>query len=146
MIKVTKIIKGIAMGILVLSFMGMASAEAEEIKKKVTIKELQGEVSGLSNNFIAIIYAQDKKTSYEMAFTMDKNLRIENRKSLSDIAVGDIVSVSFEETSETKKQGNKDISRIAGRLVKKIRFIRPGAKVQEIEMRSLEEAEREEAE
>lgn len=141
-----KIIMGLAM-VLVLGFMGVALAqkgkpEAKEknISKSV-FKEITGEVSGISSNFIAIVYGQDKKTSYEMAFSMDKDVRIEDRKSLKDIGVGDIVSVSFEETTETKKQGDKDITRVVSRVVKKIRFIRPGAKIQEIEMRSLEEPE-----
>ncbi len=73
-----------------------------------------------------------------MALTMDKDVKIEDRKSLKDIGAGDIVSVSFEETTETKKEGEKDISRVVSRVVKKIRFIRPGAKIQEIELRSLE--------
>jgi len=111
----------------------------EEAKKTVAVKELQGEVSGISSNFIAILYGQDKKTSYEMALTVDKDVKIENRKSLKDIGVGDIVSVSYEETAETKKEGDKDITRVVSRVVKKVRFIRPGAKIQEIEMRSLEE-------
>ena len=141
MIKIAKIIKGVMMGILVLCFMGTALAEPEEEAKKiVVVKEMQGEVSGISSNFIAIVYGQDKKASYEMALTMDKDVKVEDRKSLKDIGVGDIVSVSYEETTETKKEGDKDISRVVSRVVKKIRFIRPGAKLQEIEMRSLEES------
>lgn len=124
--------------ILVFCLIGTSFAE-EEVKKKVVVKELQGEVSGISSNFIAIVYGQDKKTSYEMAFTMDKDVKVEDRKSLKDIGVRDIVSVSFEETTETKKQDDKDISRVVSRVVKKIRFIRPGAKIAEIELRSLEE-------
>lgn len=132
--------KMIISGILVLCFSGIGFIRAEEeAKKTVAVKELQGEVSGISSNFIAILYGQDKKTSYEMALTLDKDVRIEDRKSLKDIGVGDVVSVSYEETTETKKQDDKEVTRVMGRVVKKIRFIRPGAKIQEIEMRSLEE-------
>lgn len=132
--------KNVIIGILVLCLAGTGFAQTEEeAKKTVVVKEMQGEVSGISNNFIAIVYGQDKKTSYEMAFTMDKDVKIEDRKSLKDIGVGDIVLVSFEETTETKKEGDKDISRVVSRVVKKIRFIRPAAKIQEIELRSLEE-------
>jgi hypothetical protein len=130
--------------VLVLGFMATALAEPEEeAKKTVVVKELQGEVGGISSNFIAVLYGMDakKEAALEMALAMDKDVKIEDRKSLKDIGLGDIVSVSYEETTETKKEGDKDISRILSRVVKKIRFIRPGAKLQEIEMRSLEEPE-----
>lgn len=98
-----------------------APAKEKEIKKTVTVKTIQGEVSGISSNFIAVVYGQDKKTSYEMAFNIGKDAKIEYKKSLKEISVGDIVAVEYEETVEIKK-GEKP--RTTQRVVKMIKFLK----------------------
>lgn len=110
------------------------STETKEEPKKITVeKTLNGEVSGISPNFIAILYGQDKKTSYEMALVMDKNTKVEHKNSLKEIAAGDIVSVRYEEITQvfkqrTEKGEEKDVVKVLGRLVKVVSFVRSPAK------------------
>lgn len=132
----------VMIGILVLCFIPAAlAALEEESRTTVVVKEMKGEVSGISSSFIAILYGQDKNTSYEMAFTMDKNVKLEDKKSLKEIEPRDIVTVSYEETSETKKVDDKEVTRVMSRVVKRIRFVRAGTKLQENDMRSVEGSE-----
>lgn len=98
-------------------------AKAEENKKEVVEKTITGVVSGISYNFIAVMYGQDEKgeTSLEMAFKVDKGVAIEHKSSLKEIKFGDTVSVTYEETTETSADGTKSSQRIA----KAITFLRP---------------------
>jgi hypothetical protein len=75
----------------------------QEPKREVVFKEVTGRVSGLSSNFIAVVYGSDdkNKASLEAAFKLDKDLRIVHKGSLKDIMMGDTVKVGFEETKET---------------------------------------------
>lgn len=124
--------KSVFIGILVLCLTRTALAEPEEKPiRTVVVKDMQGEVSGISSNFIAILFGVDEKSSHEMAFTMNKDVKVEHKKSLKDIGVGDLVSVNYEEISETTKQDDKDITRVLSREVKRIRFISEGAKIRE---------------
>ena len=121
-----KIIFMLLAGLFILSLNSAAIAEeAKQEEKKVKVekvmKSTEGEISGLSNNFIAVLYGQDEKTSYEMALNIGKDVKIEHKKSLKDIGVGDTVSVTYEETIETK-EGEKP--RVMSRVVKTIKFIR----------------------
>ena len=111
-------------------------ANADESKKEVLAKHMTGEVSGISANFLGLVYNVDQKeqTSYEMAFSLDKDVKVEAKAGLSEISPGDIVSVAYDETLETDDQGNK---RVMQRLVKRIAYLKPSAD-------KLEEAKREE--
>ena len=53
-----------------------AEKDDPDIIKEVTMKKMTGEVEGISQNFISILYSQDKKASYEMAFGIDKDVKI----------------------------------------------------------------------
>jgi hypothetical protein len=115
-------------------------AEDKEEPKKITLeKTVSGDVSGISPNFIAILYGQDKKTSYEMALVIDKNTKVERKKSLKEIGAGDTVSVKYEETTQTHKEKTekgkeKDITKILVRLAKVVSFVKAAPK----ELQSLE--------
>ena len=102
-----------------------AEKENPNIIKEVATKKMTGEVQGISKNFIAILYAQDEKTSYEMAFDVDKDVKIENKKDLKEIKVGNIVAVTYQETTE-KPKDDKDGKKIKvqNRTVKRIIFIK----------------------
>lgn len=88
---------------------------------KVT-KEITGEVAGISNNFIAVDYAIDFKegAALEMAFNIGKDIKIEYKKSLSEIGVGDTVAVIYEEITTKDKEGK---IKKTERLPKVIKFI-----------------------
>ena len=87
------------------------------------VKEIQGEVSAIVNNFISIIYKKEKGVDYEIGFPIDKNVKLVHKKSLQEIAVGDTVSIEFEEVNETAKDGT-----ITSRKPKAIYFVRPAIK------------------
>lgn len=98
----------------------------KEFKKTTVTKKLDGEVAGISADFIAIDCGlNEKKTAArEMAFKLDKNVKVEVKKSIKEIGVGDTVSVTYEEIAET----NGKIIRNLGRTVKSVRFLRPAPK------------------
>ena len=99
------------------------AAADEQVKREVFTKSISGEVSGISKNFIAVVYGQNDKESLELALQMDKSTRGSQRK-LSEIKVGDIVSVTYEEVVETKKGEQPKVIR---RLAKVVEFRRAAA-------------------
>jgi len=96
------------------------AAQEPEVKREVFTREVSGEVSGITKNFIAVLYGQNDKESFELALPMDKSTRASQRK-FSEIKVGDMVSVTYEEVVETKK-GEK--SKVIRRLAKVVEFRR----------------------
>lgn len=92
--------------------------------------EVQGEVSAITKNFIAIVYRRDGATEYEMMFPLDKNIKLVHRQSLSEISLGDIVSVEYEEVTEIDREGRETSKRQA----QKIYFVkRPAPRPQPLE-------------
>lgn len=101
-------------------------AQDEKLKKTGNImKGVSGEVSGISKDFIAIVYRRDEArgSEEEMAFPVAKDVMVEHKKALSEIGVGDMVDVEFEETEEE----TSDVPRTK-RVVKVVRFIRAAPK------------------
>lgn len=118
--------------VLILCVSGMAAAEETKVGKseteekiETTVKEVSGEISGVSSNFIAILYGQDETASYEMAFSVGKDVKLVHKKSLSELAVGDTVTVSYEEKTKKNKEGK---IMILSRVPKRISFIRAAPK------------------
>lgn len=107
-----------------------ASSETAPTEPKIetVMRSVTGEVSGVSGGFIAILFGVGKETSYEMAFNLDKDVKVVHKESLKDIAQGDTVSVSYEETTRTK-EGEKP--RVMARVVKEISFISAAKKAPE---------------
>jgi hypothetical protein len=92
---------------------------------KAQVKEVEGEVSSLTKRSISIVFARDKQagTESEILLPYGKNVIIEHKKSLSEIQVGDIVSVKY--TDETLNYGDgKEENKITAKV---IRFISPAA-------------------
>lgn len=129
-------------GLAILSLNSAARAEEKKEEDKVKIEKImkstEGEISGLSNNFIAVLYGSDAKTSYEMALDIGKDVKIEHKNSLKDIGVGDIVGVNYEETIETK-EGEKP--RVIARVAKVIKFIKAAQVIPETSALVSKEAE-----
>lgn len=106
---------------------GMVYAEEE---KKVTVvravsNEVEGEVSAVSKDYIAVVYNRDmeKGIEDEMSFPVDGSVVLEHLKNLSQIAPGDLVRITFDE--ETVREEGKEVSR---RKPKKLSFIRQAVK------------------
>jgi hypothetical protein len=99
--------------------------EGPNIIKEVIMKKMTGEVAGISQNFISILYGQDEKTSYEMAFDIDKDVKIENKGDLKQINTGNIVIVTYEETTEKPKDDKEGKKiKVKNRTVKRIVFVK----------------------
>jgi hypothetical protein len=130
----------LVLGVKAQAFSDEVVLEANKPKKVTQEKTLDGEVVAISPNFIAINYGVDKKTSHEMALVIDKDTKVERKKSLQEIAPGDIVSVKYAEIAQVSKEivkgEEKSKARVLSRLAKVIRFINPGLK----ELQSVEES------
>lgn len=101
-----------------------AQEAAEEKKIEVLSKKLNGEIGGVSSSFLAVVYAIDANGAREMAMNIDKNTKVVNKKGVSDLKVGDTVSVVYEETTETIKVKKEDKEenkvKVRGRVAKLI--------------------------
>lgn len=99
----------------------------EEKDAKTLAKEVTGEVSGISNNFIAVVYSRDeaKHSEKEIPLTIEGAPRLEHIGNLSQIKLGDTVTVQYDELIGVREDG-KEI--VTGRRAKVIKFIRPAPK------------------
>jgi len=119
--KIVLVLLGIGLGI------GLIFAEEKKEKNivKSTEKEITGEVSAISKNFIAIVYQRDeeKGIEYEMAFTLDENIELKNKKRIEEINVGDIVKLTYEENIEESALGERKVNK-----AKVVEFLKPALK------------------
>lgn len=128
------------MVVFVLGITCIASAEkvkGESQKSTSTIKELQGEISGISKESISIIYNRDleKGIDYEMLLPIEKgNIQLIHKNSLDELCVGDTVRLQYEEETKEDEEGRK-----IKRKARVISFIKP--KPKEIESIELEPEE-----
>jgi hypothetical protein len=92
-------------------------------KEVVVTMEVSGRVSGLSPNFIAVIYGRDDtgKVSLEMAFNLDKDVKVAHKNSIKEIGLGDEVKITYAEITRFSAEG-KMISR--RRVAKEVAFVR----------------------
>lgn len=124
-----KIIVGLVM-VLVLGVMGVAAAqkgkpEAKAIKK-VTEKTIEGEVTWIGKDKIAITYTQDDAagTAEEMLLPISEDVKLLHKRSLDEIKQGDRVSIQYKEVSE---ESAKEIGEVT-REAKTITFKSPAIK------------------
>lgn len=112
---------------MVLIFCVSTVAFAQEREKNTArkIKGISGEVSGISKDFISIIYHRDEGTGIEkeIMLPISKTIIVEHKQSISQISIGDLVDVEFEEVSEEGKDGIK-----IKLEAKVIRFVRSAQK------------------
>lgn len=119
-------------GLLLLSISGIAFAKSEETEEKIikrTSNEVIGEVGAIGKNSISIIYGRDEKKSveYEMLIPIDVNTRLEHKKSLSELKVGDKIKIQFEDAT-SEDAGREKLERMA----KVISFVSPAIKKPEL--------------
>jgi len=127
-----KIIKICLVVILVLGLpMVGFSEENKKIRTAKETKEVEGTVSMIDKNYIAIVYAADPetRTEYEMLLPIDKKLKLVHVRSLDQIKVGDRVKLQFEESTDEYSGGEKKKARKANTLS----FIRSAPPKQETE-------------
>lgn len=128
-----KIILMIIISIFIIS--GMSRADEEKKGKRIVasnLKEIQGEVAGIIQDSIAIVYNRNEATGeeYEMSFPVDKGVNIVHKRSIKEIAVGDIVNVQYEEVTE-KYDDDQEKDPEINRKAKVITFLKPAIKTPE---------------
>jgi len=112
--------------VLVLGLVGAVFAQGnKDTKTYSTMKEVQGEVTWVRKDKIAIVYKKDVEygSEEEILLPIDKDIRLAHLKSISDVAAGDMVYIQFEELTEEGVDGPK-----LSRTAKKISFIKKGTK------------------
>ncbi len=106
---------------------------AKKSDKEVTVvstslraKEITGEITGISSNYISIVYSQDEDnaTEYEALLLVGEGTTF-TRKNLSALSVGDIVSVQCDDYIQTDSNGRKYCAK---RVTKEVKFLSPARK------------------
>ena len=94
--------------------MGKVSTEA---------KEVEGEIAWMNKNSIAVTYKSDAEahSEEEILLPLNDNIKIEHKKDLSEIKIGDRVRVRFVE--ETTDRGDTQVLKC---MIKTITFIKSG--------------------
>ncbi|MCM8812303.1 MAG: hypothetical protein NC924_00010 [Candidatus Omnitrophica bacterium] len=101
-------------------------AVAAAPKKQVVAKELTGEISGISGNFLSVNYGIDPASGagLEAAFVIDrKKTKLIRRSKWEDLSFGDTVLVAYDEVTQTRDDGRK----VRASMVKSVTFVQPGA-------------------
>jgi len=96
-----------------------------------TAKDVQGEISWMNKKYIAVSYNRDlqKGTEEEMLLPIDKGIKLEHKKSLSELKIGDTVRVQYQEDAEVDDQGNQENGRRRATVVS---FIKAAANKPEL--------------
>lgn len=81
-------------------------------KKKMVTKTISGEVGAKGANGIALVYEKNerKRSSKEMWFPFETELKLERYKSKADISDGDSVKLTYEEAEDGSKRVLKGIT------------------------------------
>ncbi|MFH1876355.1 MAG: hypothetical protein ABH865_05655 [Candidatus Omnitrophota bacterium] len=90
-----------------------------QFNKTRVAKEIQGEVTWLARDRIAVVFSSTADSEQEMLLPFDADVQIVHKKGLRDIGVGDAVSVAYEEVTEETPEGAK-----TRRKAKSITFLR----------------------
>lgn len=105
-------------GLAMISFLwpGTIAEGQQDNKGRKPVKRtsvVQGEISGITKNYISIVYKRDreKDIEYEMLLPINrKDLQIEHKRNLDEFKVGDTVILTYEDTvtgDNEKEQGMK---------------------------------------
>ncbi len=115
--KVRRVIYIGIIGFLLLSISEVAFAKSEETEKNIirrTSHEISGEVGAIGYNSISIIYERNEKTGmeYEMLIPVDANTKLERKKSLNELKIGDKIKIQFEDAT-SEDSGEEKLERKA---------------------------------
>ncbi len=96
------------------------ATEQKESKQRVELKEVQGRISWLRKDMIAIVYAATETSEEEILLPLSKDTRLLHLKSLEQLRVGDVVSIQYEEITEETPEGPR-----VNLVAKTVIFVRP---------------------
>jgi len=109
--------------VLVLGLVGTAFTQGKKDAKTYhsATKEVSGEVTGITKDTISVMYYYDnaENKEYEILLPIAKDVKLGHVKSLSELLVGDIVNVQYEEITEEDNVGKR-----TNRFAKVISFSR----------------------
>lgn len=103
------------------------SQEEKNIEQKIQIKEILGRLSSRSPidkpEYIGVIVldAKGEDSGRDMFFSVDKDLKISHKKKFSDIQIGDIVKIVYDEITQTTEEGEEKLIK---RVAKTVKFVR----------------------
>lgn len=101
-------------------------AQEQETKKAGrAIKGVSGEVSGIGKDFISVVYHRDEEVGIEkeIMFPISKTIIVEHKQNISQISLGDLVDIEFQEVTEESQNGIK--TKLEAKV---IRFVRSAQK------------------
>lgn len=87
---------------------------------KTELKEITGQVSAISKDYIAVIYQTGKNSENEMGIYIEGFPKLERVKDFAQIQAGDTVTVEYDVATEKDKDDNES----ARHVVKKIIFVK----------------------
>lgn len=85
-----------------------AKGDKEEITDSNVMKEIEGEVSAVDKQGIAVVYSKDleKGTESEIYIPLVKeNIKMVHKRNIEEIQIGDTVRVEYEVLTEETKEG-----------------------------------------
>ena len=100
---------------------GFGQEQREEKKEKIKAvhaKVIEGVVSGIDKNGIAIVYSKDdaQGIEYELYIPLEGNVVLKRAKRLAHIKMGDTVKVEYAENVVEEEEG-KDVSKIKAQAI-----------------------------
>lgn len=117
-------LKGISIALAIGLVLGLGEIGfSQEAKGKPESRtgEIQGEISSIGKNYIAIVYKREKDKEYEILLPIEeKEVTLERKRSLSELNVGDTVRIRYEDVI-----GGIGQEQVMQRKARVISFIRP---------------------
>ena len=105
------------------------SQEEKNIDQKIQTKEILGRLSSRSpisepkHIGVVILDAKGEDSGRDMFFYADEELKVEHKKKFSDIQIGDIVRVVYDEITQVTEDGEEKLIK---RVAKTVKFIKSG--------------------
>lgn len=110
---------------LLISFCFSFSGYAQPARSSVTAKVVEGEISGMGKDYIAIVYKKEaeKGAEYEILLPLDDEVKLVHKKNLKELNIGDRVNIEFDEIKEANDSKEKVTFKS-----KKLSFVSPAEK------------------
>ncbi len=89
----------------------------EETVTAVVGKTITGLVSGISKDYIGVIYQDKKNIEYEMGIYIKDASELERVKDFSEIQAGDTVTVQYDEVSTIGEDGQETSRHVAQKII-----------------------------
>jgi len=102
--------------LLALSLGGLVQARGQKMEIKTGEHRVTGPVGGISKNFIAVVYRREKGTEEELAIQIDGAPQFEHVKNMSEIALGDTVTVTYADIAVAGEDGKERTKRVARKI------------------------------